>query len=251
MGYSKLHSSLVASSLWRQPDNVRILFITLLAMCDRHGEVYGTRPGIEHIANIQWNPDEGDQDPFDILMAPDTDSSDLLRNPENEGRRIEEIPGGFRLLNFDYYRSLRNDDDRREQNRLAQERYRNKHSKPPSASVSHGKPLKAHADADADADAEVQEKEKEKEVESSFSSPFSRQKQKGKQPAPYYPPPPPHRIPTDQELETAKRIAQQETQKLKAQLYPTTPIPNTTDTATGSFKLTLFSPAQPADHPPS
>lgn len=132
MSYSKLHSSLVNSSLWTEPDDVRILFITLLAMCDRQGYVYGSRPGIERSANI-----DPDSDAWTVLMSPDSNSSDRLRNPEHEGRRIEEVPGGFKLLNFEYYRGLRNDDERREQTRLAQERHRRKHR---SARVSQSKP---------------------------------------------------------------------------------------------------------------
>lgn len=126
MSYSKLHSSLVNSSLWTENDEVRILFITLLAMCDRHGEVQGSRIGIERIANILPDPDG--TNPWEVLMSPDKDSSDLMRNPENEGRRIEEIPGGFKLLNFEYYRGLRNEDDRREQNRVAQAKLRSRKS---------------------------------------------------------------------------------------------------------------------------
>lgn len=139
MSYSKLHSSLVNSSLWTETDEVRILFITLLAMCDRHGEVQGSRTGIERIANILPDPDG--EDPWEILMSPDPDSSDLMRNPDNEGRRIEEIPGGFKLLNFEYYRGLRNEDDRREQNRLAQAKLRKR--KQASAKVSRRKPASA------------------------------------------------------------------------------------------------------------
>lgn len=140
MAYSKLHSSLVNSSLWTEPDNVRILFITMLALADRDGCVYGSRGGIFRLANIKWNDeDPDDQDPFEVLLSPDADSSDMMRNPDNEGRRIEEMPGGFKLLNYAYYRGLRNDDDRREQNRVAQERYRQRQS----SSVSQRKPRSA------------------------------------------------------------------------------------------------------------
>lgn len=159
MAYSKLHSSVVHSSLWTEPDHVRLLFITLLALCDREGYVYGSRPGIERAANIEWNRELG-LDPWTILMSPDPHSSDRLRSPENEGRRIEEVPGGFRLLNFEYYRGLRNDDDRREQNRAAQTRFREK-SKRQSARVSQDKPASATvsqdkriSDAEAEADTE-------------------------------------------------------------------------------------------------
>ena len=122
--YSKLFASIIHSSLWREEDHVRVLFVTLLAVADREGFVWGSRPGLEHAAHVR----SGDytRDPWKVLMSPDPDSSDWIRNPENEGRRIEEVDGGFRILNYAYYRALRNDDDRREQNRQAQHRHREK-----------------------------------------------------------------------------------------------------------------------------
>lgn len=120
-------------------------------MCDRDGYVYGSRPGIERAAMISWADDQ--DDPWHVLMSPDNNSSDRIRAPENDGRRIEEVSGGFRLLNFEYYRGLRNDDDRRDQNRRAQEKFRRK---PESAKVSQDKPAKAASkpisDTEADAD---------------------------------------------------------------------------------------------------
>lgn len=132
MAYSKLHSSIVNSSLWTAPDSARLLFVTLLAMCDRDGMVYGSKSGFSRLANI--DPNEAD-DAWEILMSPDPESSDRMRSPDHEGRRVEEVPGGFCLLNFAYYRGLRNDDDRREQNRVAQAKFK--------AKVSQGKPTSA------------------------------------------------------------------------------------------------------------
>jgi hypothetical protein len=154
MAYSKLHASIVNSSLWMERDQDRLLFITLLAIADRDGVVYGSKAGLARIANIE--PALADS-AFSRLQEPDPDSSDRMRNPDSEGRRIEEVPGGFKLINFDYYRGLRNDDDRREQNRQAQERWRNKQSggvsqdKPASARVSQPKPI---SEAEAEAEAE-------------------------------------------------------------------------------------------------
>ncbi len=144
MMYSKLFSSLVHSSLWSQMDHVRLLFITLLALSDRDGIVYGSRSGLMRAAMIDLDAAE-EHDPWRILMGPDDDSSDLMRNPENEGRRIEEIPGGFRIINYTYYRSLRDAEDRKAQNRDAQQRHREKvsHDKPPSAKVSRRKPIES------------------------------------------------------------------------------------------------------------
>src|SRR5580765_4804640 len=155
MAYSKLYSSIVHSSLWTEPDHIRILFITLLAIADWEGYVYGSRNGLIRLANL--DPDDCAQtDPFQALLDPDKDSSDLLRNPENEGRRIEAVPGGFKILNFLYYRGLRHDDDRREQNREAQQRFRSKRAsakvsqhKPASAEVIQGKPI-SEAEAEAE-----------------------------------------------------------------------------------------------------
>lgn len=144
MMYSKLFSSLVHSSLWSQMDHVRLLFITLLALSDRDGIVYGSRSGLERAALI--DPDAAlEHDPWRILMGPDDDSSDLMRNPDNEGRRIEEIPGGFKIINYTYYRSLRDAEDRKAQNREAQQRHREKisPSKRTSAAVSRSKPAQS------------------------------------------------------------------------------------------------------------
>ncbi len=137
MMYSKLFSSLVHSSLWCQPDHIRLLFITLLALSDRDGIIYGSRAGLERAACI--DPDAClNRDPWKELMEPDSNSSDLLRNPDNEGRRIEEIPGGFKIINYTYYRGLRDAEDRRIQNQEAQRRHRQKvsPSKPGSAKLS-------------------------------------------------------------------------------------------------------------------
>lgn len=120
-------------------------------MCDRDGYVYGSRPGLERAAMITWTDEQ--EDPWNVLMSPDPNSSDRIRAPENDGRRIEEVSGGFRLLNFEYYRGLRNDDDRRDQNRRAQEKFRRK---PGSAKESQGKPPssanKPISEAEAEAD---------------------------------------------------------------------------------------------------
>jgi hypothetical protein len=154
MSYSKLHSSVVSSSLWSQPDPVRLLFVTLLALADQDGVVYGSKSGLSRIAVIK--PEDVDR-AWEILQSPDPESCDIERAPENEGRRIEKVSGGYRLLNFTYYRNLRNDDERRASNRVAQERFRAK-SKPPSSPVitSHPpSPLSAQAEAEAEAEAET------------------------------------------------------------------------------------------------
>lgn len=160
--YSKLFSSLVNSSLWSEPDHIRLLFITLLSLADRDGIVYGSRSGLERAAMI--DPDAAEEiNPWDSLMAPDNDSSDLMRNPENEGRRIEEIPGGFRLINYTYYKGIRDSEDRKAQNREAQRRFRNK--------ISNGKPASAPASRRKPIESKIEIKKEEDDVCSTLSKP--------------------------------------------------------------------------------
>ena len=60
------------------------------------------------------------------LEAPDPES----RSPEMDGCRIikmdEHRAWGWKIVNYGKYRSIRDEDDRREQNRIAQEKFRNK-----------------------------------------------------------------------------------------------------------------------------
>jgi hypothetical protein len=184
MSWSKLYSSIVHSSLWTEPDHIRILFITLVAIADREGYVFGSRNGLIRLANL--DPDEcAKADPFQALMDPDKDSSDLLRNPENEGRRIEAVAGGFRILNFPYYRGLRHEDDRRDTNREAQRRHRERvsqgqpqsakvsHSQPRSATISHSQPI-SEAEAEEDTERVNTSKGITLPVNKSGKSPYSR-----------------------------------------------------------------------------
>lgn len=98
-GFNKLFSSIVTSTIWQEPDHTRLAWITLLAIADKHGEVAGSIPGLANIANI---PVESFRKAIEVLMSPDPDS----RTELYEGRRIEKIDGGFRLLNHGKYRAI-------------------------------------------------------------------------------------------------------------------------------------------------
>jgi hypothetical protein len=121
--YAKLFASILDSSLWSENPYICKLFVTMLAMADVKGYIFASRPGLAHRARM---PREETDAALERLLSPDPDSSDKLRNPENEGRRVEEIDGGWRLLNFTYYRDLKDADERREQFRQGSRRYRAK-----------------------------------------------------------------------------------------------------------------------------
>jgi hypothetical protein len=116
-GYTKLFNSILASTVWREPIETRIVWITLLAMADKYGMAEGSVPGLADFARI---PVEATREALARLMAPDPDS----RSKESEGRRVEEVDGGWRIVNHAKYRAKMGLDDRREYNRLKQAQYR-------------------------------------------------------------------------------------------------------------------------------
>ena len=116
-GWTKLHSSITESTIWLEPDRTRLLWLMFLATKDEFGRVFGSVPGLAHKARI---PIEDVQIAIQTFLAPDPHS----RTQDFEGRRIDEIDGGWRVINHQKYREARSDEDRKEQNRLAQQRYR-------------------------------------------------------------------------------------------------------------------------------
>ena len=103
--YTKLAQSIIYSSLWDQDDHTRLVWLTLLAMCDKDGEIMGTPRGIARAARV---PVPAVERALEIFLAPDPDSSD----PANEGRRLEIVTGGWGLLNHRKYRDMLSRDER-------------------------------------------------------------------------------------------------------------------------------------------
>lgn len=100
MTFTKLFSSITESTVWMEPANIRLVWITMLAMSDRLGRVWASVPGLAARARV---PDEDCRKALKLFMEPDLDS----RTKDNEGRRIEPIDGGWRLLNHAKYRAIR------------------------------------------------------------------------------------------------------------------------------------------------
>jgi hypothetical protein len=44
--FTKLFSSITESTVWDEPDRVRLVWITMLAMADKHGRVWASVPGL-------------------------------------------------------------------------------------------------------------------------------------------------------------------------------------------------------------
>lgn len=121
--YAKLFSSLLSSSIWSEDSDTCKVWITLIALADREGYVFGSVAGIARICAL---PVEKIEEAMTKFISPDRHSADLNREPERDGSRIEAIDGGWRLINYEYYRDLVDADVRRAQYRQAQRKRRQK-----------------------------------------------------------------------------------------------------------------------------
>ncbi len=85
-GYTKLFSSIVTSTVWRENPTTKVVWVTLLALSDSDGMVEGSVPGIAHLSVVSLEECEA---ALATLSQPDKYS----RTPDHEGRRIEVVPG--------------------------------------------------------------------------------------------------------------------------------------------------------------
>ena len=121
MRYTKLFSSIIHSSIWVASNETRIVWITMLAMADGYGNVEASVIGLAKAANLEWR---------EVVKALEELSSEdqWSRSKEFGGRRIEEIEGGWHILNYSFYRRKMSAEHRAEQNRERQRRYRERNA---------------------------------------------------------------------------------------------------------------------------
>lgn len=95
--WCKLYGNIIYSTVWQEPPEVRVVWITMLALADRDGYVGASVPGLAKAAGVSVDVTEAALDKFG---QPDPQS----RSQEREGRRIEEAPGGWRILTYQKHR---------------------------------------------------------------------------------------------------------------------------------------------------
>lgn len=136
--YCKLFASLYQGTL-RGKSHEILVFTNLLAHCDALGQVDKHFRAIAEETGLTIDEVKA---AIDVLEAPDPES----RSPDMDGARIIRVDAhrawGWLVVNYEKYRSIRNEDDRREQNRLAQERWRAK-NKPKRNQSKQNKPRSA------------------------------------------------------------------------------------------------------------
>lgn len=97
--YTKLSSGITKSSVWSEPYHVRVVWISFLAEKDMNGFVAASKSGMIRICNV--TPEEF-EDAVTVLESPDPDS----RTPDNDGRRLQKVDGGWIVLNHFLYRDM-------------------------------------------------------------------------------------------------------------------------------------------------
>lgn len=106
-GFTKLFNTIVTSTIWQEDDKTRIVWITMLAISDADGIVSASIPGLASVSNVSV---EAAEKAIKNLESPDKYS----RTKDFEGRRIEAVDGGWRILNYVKYRRMLTEEERRE-----------------------------------------------------------------------------------------------------------------------------------------
>ncbi len=117
MSYTKLFSEIVMSTVWREKDTTRLVWITMLALRNMHHVVEASVPGLADCARVSI---KACRLALKVLSDPDPDS----RSQELEGRRIQEVDGGWFIINGEKYRRKMSADERREKNAIYQKNHR-------------------------------------------------------------------------------------------------------------------------------
>lgn len=167
MSYIKLFSSLVTSTIWMEDDKTRIVWITMLAVADKNGEIQASIPGLARIAGV---PVPDVEVAIQKFLAPDEHS----RTPDDEGRRIEKIDGGWSLLNHAKYRLMASKDESKTSNAERQRRHRERQKRNGRVTLSNAPVTPNNATVTHDRDIAEAEAENKNMIEQSSLNSYSR-----------------------------------------------------------------------------
>ncbi len=117
MTFTKLFSSITESTIWGEDHTTRIVWITMLAMADRKGRVWGSIPGLANRARV-------DLPLVEVALKKFQEKDFYSRTTDHEGRRIQAIDGGWVLLNHSKYRAVRDEEVAKEKAALRVAKHR-------------------------------------------------------------------------------------------------------------------------------
>lgn len=118
--YNRLFQKILDSSIWLEPDHVRLVFVTMIAAMDENGVVnFACAQNVADRARVTLCNAES---AIGVLESPDK----FNPHQEHDGRRIERIEGGWLILNAKKYNSYINREIEKENTRQRVARYRAK-----------------------------------------------------------------------------------------------------------------------------
>ncbi len=145
--YNKLFTKILDSSVWLECHATRIVWITLLASMDEDG--YAHFSALDNLSRRAGVTLTEAQAAIECFLNPDPNSGDT----DNDGRRIEKVPGGYMILNALKYRNIYNRIRDREQTKERVRRFRQKRN-----GVKRSVTVKPNAEAYSEADANAEAK---------------------------------------------------------------------------------------------
>jgi hypothetical protein len=153
MAYTKLFSSIITSTIWTEDDQTRLVWITMLAIADKNGEVAASLPGLARLAAV---PLDAVERAIEKFLSPDKHS----RTKDDEGRRIEEIDGGWLLLNHAKYREMASRDEAKAASAERQKRFKERKKRNAKVTEGNGEVTADLHIADTDSEADPSRKGK-------------------------------------------------------------------------------------------
>lgn len=139
--FTKLFSSILGSTIWREDSDTKVVWITMLAMADRNGHVGASIPGLAALAGVSVEATEAAIGKF---LAPDRHS----RSKNDDGRRIAVADRGWRIVNYGRFREERCVEERRAYDRERKRADRSGQKRTTTECL----PPSAHAEAEAEAE---------------------------------------------------------------------------------------------------
>jgi hypothetical protein len=115
--FVKIYGSIIRSTVWQTKPHIKLTWLTMLILADSEGRVEGSIPGLAATTGVSI---EQVEEALECFRSPDKYS----RTKDNDGRRIEDIRGGWRVLNHNLYRDMRTETQQKQARR--QQKYREK-----------------------------------------------------------------------------------------------------------------------------
>jgi hypothetical protein len=91
MMYEQALGSLIHSTIWREPDHVRLVWIAMIAMANSDQIVEASIPGLADVARVSVDRCE---QALERLQAPDSYNV----HGDQDGRSVAAVDGGWRIL---------------------------------------------------------------------------------------------------------------------------------------------------------